>query len=309
MQGRRTGEDLKALLSGINRSGQATLAIKSAHFGTYLRMDGRGPIQEEGGGKVQSHAYVGLWELFRIVPQSDGSVGIQSTQFDTWLRMDARGAPCAVECGGGTVNCQTFVGSMERFIIRAQEDGTVAFQSAQFGTYLRMESLGVAQKPSGGGVVNCSKDVRSWERFLLDVVRPVIGIKSFMHNLFLRIDCHVNKYDDDDISSNDVSKGKVRTEKYFGEWEKFEIDLQEDGAVAIKSVAFSCYLSAENIKVGTSSTVGSKEKFFISHMNDGLVAFKSHANAEMQLSMSTSGEISMKSTLGNTEKFEIIMDC
>lgn len=263
---------------------------------------------EEGGGKVQSHAYVGLWELFRIVPQTDGSVAIQSTQFDTWLRMDARGAPCAPENGGGTVNCQNFVGSMERFLFVPQEDGTVAIQSTQYGTYLRMESIGVAQNPRGGGTVNCSKEVRSWERFYLVVVRPVIGIKSSTMNLFLRIDCHVNKYEDEE-NGNNVSKGKVCAQGYFGEWEKFEIDLQDDGSVAIKSVAFSCYLSAENAKVGCSSTVGSKEKFLISHMNDGLVAFKSHSNNEMQLSMSTSGEISMKSTLGNSEKFEIIMDC
>jgi len=308
MPGGKVGEELKALLNGITRSGQATLAIRSAHFGTYLRMDGRGPIMEEGGGRVQSHAYVGLWELFRIVPQNDGSVAIQSTQFDTWLRMDARGAPCAPENGGGTVNCQNFVGSMERFLLVPQDEGTVAIRSTQYGTYLRMDSIGVAQKPSGGGVVNCSKEVRSWEKFLLVVVRPVIGIKVSSMSMFLRIDCHVNKYEDDDSATN-ITKGKVCAQSYFGEWEKFEIDLQDDGAVAIKSVSFSCYLSADNTKMGCSSSVGSKEKFLISHMNDGLVAFKSHNNNDLHLSMSTSGEISMKSTLGNSEKFEIIMDC
>lgn len=249
--------------------------------------------------------YVSPSISYLVVPQSDGSVAIQSTQFDTWLRMDARGAPCAPEQGGGTVNCQNFVGSMERFLLVPQEDGTVAIQSAQYGTYLRMDSIGVAQKPSGGGVVNCSKEVRSWERFYLVVVRPVIGIKSSSIGSFLRIDCHVDKYEHDD----NVSKGKVGVCNYFGEWEKFEIDLQDDGSVAIKSVSFSSYLSAENAKVGCSNTVGTKEKFFISHMNDGLVAFKSHNNNEMQLSVSTAGEISMKSTLGNSEKFEIIMDC
>lgn len=47
--------------------GLATLAIKSAHFGTYLRMDGWGPYAPStGGGIVNCQPFIGIYELFRL---------------------------------------------------------------------------------------------------------------------------------------------------------------------------------------------------------------------------------------------------
>lgn len=289
---RRKGVDaLQSLVKGPE-SGVAAIAFRSAFFGTYLCMDGSN-LSKGGEGKVYSHTYAGLWELFRLVPQSDGTVAIQSLQFDTWLRMDARTVD---DEPGGVVNCQSYVGDMEKFNIIPQDDGSVAIQSVHFGTYLRMESIGVALQPRGGGTVNCSRELRSWEKFYIHVVPPVFGIRSQAHNLYLRMDCHQDN--------------RVSGQTYFGHWQKFELTWQEDGTVGIKSVAFRQYLSVHDNggKGGCSNSMGPKEKFAPVLQNDGTAAFLSK-EYNLYLSMTSDGEISFRDRLDNHEKFEIIVDC
>lgn len=282
---------LQSLVRGPE-SGVAALAIRSAHFGTYLCMDGSN-LDEGGQGKVYSHSHVGLWEMFRMVPQSDGSVAIQSLQFDTWLRMDARGVDTDP---GGVVNCQSYVGDMEKFNIIPQDDGSVAIQSVKFGTYLRMESIGVSLQPRGGGTVNCSRELRSWEQFYIQIVPPVFGIRSQAHHLYLRMDCHQDN--------------RVSGQTYFGQWQKFELTWQPDGTVGIKSVAFRQYLSVheDGGRGACSNAVGTREKFTPVLQNDGTAAFFS-TTYNKYLSMASNGEISFQTVLDNHEKFEIIVDC
>ena len=49
------------------------------------------------------------------MPQEDGSVGIQSVHSGNFLRMDGESV---IDNAGGVVNCQSFVGFMEKFSIR-----------------------------------------------------------------------------------------------------------------------------------------------------------------------------------------------
>lgn len=49
------------------------------------------------------------------VPQEHGTVGIQSVHCGNYLRMDGENV---TDNGGGVVNCQSFVGYMEKFNIR-----------------------------------------------------------------------------------------------------------------------------------------------------------------------------------------------
>jgi len=254
-------------------------------------MDGSN-LDEGGEGKVYSHSYAGLWEMFRLVPQSDGSVAIQSLQFDTWLRMDANNVE---EEPGGVVNCQSYVGDMEKFKIIPQDDGSVAIKSVRFGTYLRMESLGVSLQPRGGGTVNCSKELRSWEKFNIHVVPAVFGIRSQAHKLYLRMDCHQDK--------------RLSGQTYFGQWQKFELIFQEDRTVGIKSVAFRQYLSVheDGVSGGFSAVMGLREKFIAALQNDGTAAFLS-TEVNKYLSMASDGSISFQTELDSHEKFEIIVD-
>jgi len=288
---------LQNLVKGQDNSGRVTLAFRSAHFGTYLRMDGR-DLVEGGPGEVLSQSYVGLWELFHLVPQNDGTVAIQSLQFDAWLRMDATDVK---DEPGGVVNCQSFVGVMERFYMRSQEDGSVAIQSAKFGTYLRMDSIGVSLHPQGGGTVNCSREVRSWEKFFMQVIQPIFGIKLSAHALYLRMDCH------DGIGSEEANI--VSGQTYFGDWEKFAIIWQEEGLVGIKSLAFREYLSAQDdgTRLGRSSSLGRKEGFTMVLQQDGSIAFKL-AVYNLYLSMSRGAVVSLTPNLGETERFELIIE-
>jgi len=281
---------LRTLAKGENDI--ATLAIRSAHFGTFLGLDGRG--SDSGiSGKVFSHSYVSLWEMFRIVPQSDGTHAIQSLQFDSWLRMEANDVG---NDPGGIVTCYPQITSQEKFVILPQEDGSVAIQSVAFGTFLRMDSIGVALQPTGGGIVNCSRELRSWERFFFDVLPPVFGIKSIGSNLYLRMECH--------------TEPRVSGQTYFGPWQKFELIWQDDGTVSIKSIAFRKYLSVlDNNRVGCSSTAGQRERFSIILQEDRSVSILYTEQQTVYLSISNNGEVALKPTQDNFTKFEIIVDC
>jgi hypothetical protein len=81
-------------------------------------MDGSGVTgpTAPGGGTVNCQGYIGPWEKFRLIPQGDGTVAISSVQFpNVYLRMDGSGVTGPVAPGGGTVNCQGYVGPWEKF--------------------------------------------------------------------------------------------------------------------------------------------------------------------------------------------------
>jgi phospholipase C len=154
------------------------LAWIGSHYwnGAYLRMDGRGVgPSPDGGGTVNCQYYGqrGSWERFLTLDQGDGTVAIASDAFrGVYLRMDGRGVGPSPD-GGGTVNCQGFIGSWEKFRILPQPDGTVAIGSVAFpGVFLRMDGrpYGRCQDgcPDGFGTVNCQGFIGSWEKFFIN---------------------------------------------------------------------------------------------------------------------------------------------
>jgi hypothetical protein len=150
----------------------AEVGINSVDFpSAYLRMDGAGVAASGGGsGTVNCQFCPQAFERFRIEPQLDGTVAIASVQFPgVFLRMDGTGVTAHSASGGGTVNCQVGVGSLEKFRIEPQPDGTVAIASVQFpGVYLRMDGTNVtAPSANGTGLVNCQFGVGLFERFQL----------------------------------------------------------------------------------------------------------------------------------------------
>ncbi|UGT61257.1 papain-like cysteine protease family protein [Nocardia asteroides] len=87
-----------------------------------------------------------------------------------FLRLDGAGLTAPADSGGGTANCQYGAGPYERFRVRSQGDGTVAFESVAFPkVYLRMDARGVtAPVASGGGLVNAQYNAAGpgpWEKF------------------------------------------------------------------------------------------------------------------------------------------------
>lgn len=293
-------EVLQSISWGVNRSGKATLAIKSAHFGTYLRMDGRGPVVPgAGGGVVNCQPFISLWELFRIIPQSDGCVGIQSVYSGHWLRMDGSEVG---ENGGGTVNCQSFVGSMEKFHIDPLEDGAVAFRSTQFGTYLRMDAINAATQPitTGGGNVNCSKAIRSWERFYIEAIRPVVALKSANCKLYLRVDC---------CHSSNKSEGKICGQTYLGAWEKFILVRADDGSVSLKSEAFQSYINVADSSGTLQLSDEQKSKFRIIFTSEGPIALECQDHKPLYLTMSPNGTVCCEPPpLRENHFFTIVVD-
>eukprot|EP00026_Physarum_polycephalum_P010499 Phypoly_transcript_10663.p1 GENE.Phypoly_transcript_10663~~Phypoly_transcript_10663.p1 ORF type:complete len:323 (+),score=27.75 Phypoly_transcript_10663:116-1084(+) len=283
----RMEDVLQSITWGANKSGLATLAIKSAHFGTYLRMDGWGPyLTSKGGGIINCQSFIGISELFRLVPQEDGTVGIQSVHCGNFIRMDGENVMDTSNGSGtgGTVNCQSFVGEMEKFTIQALEGGCVAIKSPLFHTYLRMDAINAVTQPInlGGGNVNCSREIRSWERFYIEVIKPVVALKSLACKLYLRVDC---------CSSN--TEGRVSGQNYLGAWEKFILVRGEDGTVQIKSEAFKTFfihvLDDETKSVTVSDKLSSK--FLLQFQEDGTVVFGSVDNKGWYLSMATDGTV------------------
>jgi phospholipase C len=111
--------------------------------------------------------------MFRLEPQTDGTVAIASAAFsNVHLRLDGRGVTQPQGAGGGVVNCQFGVGPWEKFWLEPQTDGTVAIASAAFSNvHLRLDGRGVTQpQGAGGGVVNCQFGAGPWETFNLEPV-------------------------------------------------------------------------------------------------------------------------------------------
>lgn len=290
---------LQSISWGVNKSGKATLAIKSAHFGTYVRMDGRGQFAPtEGGGIVNCQTFVGIRELFRIIPQSDGSVAIQSVYCGNWLRMDGENVN---DNGGGKVNCQSFVGFMEKFYIDPVDGGAVAFRSTQYGTYLRMDAINAATQSmfTGGGSLNCSKEIRSWERFYIEAIRPVVALKALSCNLFLRVDC---------CSSN--TEGRISGQSYLGAWEKFILVRADDGTVNLKSEAFNSFLHIQDEQGALAVSNNKKSKFSVKFQPEGLVIFEClDYSIPLYLSMNVDGEVSCEpGPINECKNFIIVVD-
>ncbi|MEU1661611.1 hypothetical protein [Streptomyces griseofuscus] len=86
--------------------------------------------------------------------------------------MDGTGVPTDIS-GGGTVNCQSFIGPYEKFRARAQTDGSFSFESATFtNIFLRMVTgSGVTTATGPGGTVNCQYNANDGgdEKFFLDI--------------------------------------------------------------------------------------------------------------------------------------------
>jgi hypothetical protein len=144
--------------------------------GVYLRMDGRRVVpSQDGGGTVNCQAYGhrGPWEEFLTLDQGDGTVAIASNAFGgVYLRIDGREVVPSQD-GGGTVNCQGYIGPWEKFRILPQPDGTVAIGSVAFpGVFLRMDARGWEfcgdGCTDGFGTVNCQGYIGPWEKFFIN---------------------------------------------------------------------------------------------------------------------------------------------
>ncbi|NBE80253.1 hypothetical protein [Micromonospora rubida] len=133
---------------------------------------------------------------FTDISTNDGGrlVSIRSAHFkDRYLRMDSKGYATPSGPGGGEVNCQTYVGSYERFILRRQPDSSFSVESARFpNVFLRMVAFGLtAATEKGGGLVNCQfgRPDGDHERFKFVYGPSGFTIESItFSNVFLRMD-------------------------------------------------------------------------------------------------------------------------
>lgn len=147
------------------------VAIQSAEFNVYLRMDGREVTGEtgDGSGIVNCQYQIAPWEVFEIsAPDPDGAVTIASVSFPgIYLRMDAQGGS-GPDARPGAVNCQYGAGEWEKFRLEQQPDGTVLIGSVAFtGAYLRVDGRGVDESEPHGGTVGFTYAPGPWERVRL----------------------------------------------------------------------------------------------------------------------------------------------
>ncbi|TWV56329.1 hypothetical protein FRZ03_04305 [Streptomyces misionensis] len=159
----------------LAKLGDTPITIQSTHYpNVYLRMDGTGVTapSDPGGGKVNCQYGTGAWTTFKVRPQADGTYAFESVAFPSvFLRMDGTGVPTDMS-GGGTVNCQSYIGPYEKFRARAQTDGSFSFESATFtNIFLRMVTgSGVTTATGPGGTVNGQYNANGGgdEKFFLD---------------------------------------------------------------------------------------------------------------------------------------------
>jgi hypothetical protein len=162
--------------------GKTPITIRStAYANVYLRLDGTGVITstDAGAGKVNCQFGVGATEKYLVRTQTDGSYAFESTAFpNVYLRLDGRGVTATTTTGGGKVNSQFGPpGPYEKFKLRAQADGSHAFESNAFpNVYLRLDGGGVtATSGTGGGTVNCQIGAGATEKFVLDMADQSIN--------------------------------------------------------------------------------------------------------------------------------------
>lgn len=156
----------------------------------YVRCDGNGvtKFSPSGSGTVNcQYGPPGSYEKFYIYPvemppslaTGEGStckVVIESVCWkNVFVRLDGEGMKKFGAPGGGKVNYQFGAGDYEIFILRPQDGGTFAIQSAQFThCFIRLDGTDVKHfMPNGGGNVNCqyyddpTGPVESYEKFCI----------------------------------------------------------------------------------------------------------------------------------------------
>ncbi|PLN78468.1 hypothetical protein BDW42DRAFT_187416 [Aspergillus taichungensis] len=107
----------------VNHPEDNTVSLLSAAFpNVYLRLDGHdvksGQKYPRGAGVVNCQLGSHTYEKFRLVDQDDGSKAIASVNFpNVYLRLENEKNEGG-NSGGGTVNCQSYIGTMEKFVIR-----------------------------------------------------------------------------------------------------------------------------------------------------------------------------------------------
>jgi len=149
----------------------AIQAVQSPNH--YVRLDGEGvtSFTDNGGGKVNTQAFIGTYETFTLVINDDETVSFKSIFFDNvFLRLDGTGVTAGRKslAGGGTVNAQYTDRALERFKIHRKNDpagilyqGIVGIESAAFpGRYLRLD----------GNKVNVQGVFKDYEEFKILVV-------------------------------------------------------------------------------------------------------------------------------------------
>lgn len=155
-------------------------------------------------------------------------VTIRSATFpNCYLRMDAKGMSIRAEQGGGRVDCQSFAGPIETFMIHYSDENPNEFAlgSAYYAhVYLRMDASTLTQESTnGGGSVNCQFGIDAWERFKF--VSQPDGTKAIesLHfpGKFLRMD--------GTEKAKPRGYGGVNCQTSVGPWEKFIVAELNDG--------------------------------------------------------------------------------
>ncbi|KAF7591735.1 hypothetical protein BBP40_001179 [Aspergillus hancockii] len=107
----------------VNHPEDNTFSIlSSVQANAYLRLDGgnvkSGEKYPSGAGKVNCQYGTHTYEKFRFENQEDGSKAIVSVNFPkVYLRLDNPGSKGG-DGGSGIVNCQNYIGTYEKFIVR-----------------------------------------------------------------------------------------------------------------------------------------------------------------------------------------------
>jgi concanavalin A-like lectin/glucanase superfamily protein len=186
-------------------------------------------------------------------------------------------------------------------------DRLVALASSAFpGVYLRIDGTGLTSfAPGGGGSINCQFGVGAWEKFRLEPQQDgsVALASDAFPGVYLRMDgTGVTSFADN-------GGGSINCQFGVGAWEKFRLEPQDEGTVALASDAFpGVYLRIDGTGVtsfadnGGGSVdcqfgVGPWEKFRLESAQSGLVFNGAGAYAEIpdspEFSVSTTGSLTV----------------
>jgi hypothetical protein len=192
-----------------------------------------------GGGPIFPTHVVGVWQnaAWMLADTKAGTSGPQDGKWGDYVTCRRR-APDGVTfiASGFTLQGGALPSNIEPRYVHFGGTTVVNIASVAFpGVYLRMDGSGVTQPTGpGAGIVNCQSFAGPWEKFTLETQADnTIAIASVQFpGVYLRMD------GSGVTQPTGPGAGIVNCQSFVGPWEKFRIETQSDGTVAIASVQF-----------------------------------------------------------------------
>jgi len=261
--------------------------------------NGKYVTAEDGGQQplIANRTAIGPWEQFQILDQGNGFVALRSLANGLYVTADNAGA-------SPLIANRTAVGPWEQFRLTDTGGGKFAIIARANGDYVTAENAG------NSWLIANRTAIGSWEQFSM-VFLPS-GIPGNVTLGFQSL-WPANGVSNPYVSAESAGSAPlVANRAAEGSWERFRLEPQGDGNVAIRSLVNNMYVTAENAGnsplIANRSAVGPWEQFQLFDSGNGRVALRALAN-NLYVSAANAGSqlIANRYFVGPGEQFNLMV--